>query len=356
MRATIIVENDQTQSLTIEQGGDNSTVVEPGQNVSVEILSTHPVTMSVPADVEEPSTPAAPVIADTTEPVAKDQADIQPTVTSTPSASGDTGAKVVGDGAPDELKAVADAAADVNSAVAAINVAQADATEANQKAAAAQAVVDGLADDAPDHEAQAANDALTQATQAASDAAQTHADAGDALGAPIEALVAANEAVQAKADDPDHPITQDHADAAQAILDGAKAAVGDLLTLDEAQAGAGGADVAPADKDGDISPSGDTGTTEDGAGNVSTGPTATDALLAENSAAGQTTTEPRDATEDEIAAAIQSCMEADAPTTGSGMVVLEHLNAALTAKGLKPINAGTRDAVTLAVNADSSKT
>lgn len=375
MKVLLLVETDETTSVTISQEGHADVTVAPGQNASIEVLSTHSVTISIPEAVaEEPEAPAAPVVADT--PASVDLVAEAPAVPAAPTGGLSTPGievnGVVSEGAPDELKAVAVALADVNSAVGAVAVAQADAIGAAQNAIVAdKAAGDFTApeDMTPEHAETVQADLDQKAADAkasAETAAEDHAAAIDTANEKLEAMHAVVEVVENAAADPANLVTDAHADQAQALLQGAIETVealppldGSMITQDPP---APPADAGPEA----ISPAGDTGTTEDGAGNATTGPTVVDEQLADakptvsdieaaidagkdvSLAPDGTATigdqpEPRDATEAEIGAAIQECLDEDAPTTASGTIVLQHLNAKLTAKGLKPIDAVARD-------------
>lgn len=338
LKITLVVENDQTESVTIDQGGDPVTVA-PGQNATLEVLSTHPVTISVVAPAsEEPETPADPVVSAAPAPAAAPDADpAQPAADAPPAVvepapptlQGDTGAVVVPASAPIEVHEVANSLLATNTAIAEANVAIADAEEAKQELAKAEAAADAAVTDADKQRtAQALLDAQTNASRtaasrdAALDMASHHADTA----------AAAADKVQEMADDPDHPMTQDHADLAGALADNAAAAVdvakgGDPDPAPAAQPDAPAAalteDAPLTAVDGSTPPPSDLGDA-----------TASTPITPEDTAAAADFPPPSNET---VITLLQGLVDNDAAQTEQGEISIPHLNAALVANGFAPI-------------------
>jgi hypothetical protein len=381
MKLTIIVLGDEAQSAIIDQG-DTQTTVAPGQNATVEVTSTHPITLGVSEPHEsEPEIPAAPVVTDAPTVGQADAPTSEATAPAIPEPviqpTGDTGASVVPSDAPAEVQAVADALQQTNTAVAEATNAASDFAEATATAAAAAddltAAQDAAAavpeDAAPADQAaadQAAADAKAALDKAQADAdaaAEAHATAIDTANASAETAQTAADAVAAAAADPDHPATDDHAEIAQQMADSAAQAVADAPALPSTGDATEAAPAAPQADGGGISTAGDTGTTLDGAGNTTTGPTVVDEQLAQQDAPlqpgdpiqGDVTLPPAgdepatvgvaDApeapagvkieTDEDLRNVIAGLLDGDVST--DDVLSLSTLNAALEAKGYAPI-------------------
>lgn len=348
MRITVLVENDQTDSLTIDQGGAPVTVA-PGQNATLEVLSTHPVTISVVSPtIAEPATPAAPVVAEAggiTGPIdpasvpapASQPAAVEP---APPSFEGNTGAVVVPDGAPQEVHDVAKSLLATNQAIAQSNVAVADAEEAKQALAKAQADADAAVSDA---DKQRTSTALLEAQQNANTTATSRDAALEMADHHADTAAEAATKVQDLADDPNHPMTQDHADLANNLAQAASDAVAVAKGEDPAPVSQsdGEKPSATSTEDSQVAPPAPSDaaplTATDGSTPAPTNlgdASGSTPITEEHAAAAANAPAPSDAT---VIAVIDTLMDNDAALTAQGEISIDHLNAALVAKGFSPV-------------------
>lgn len=343
LKITVLVENDQTESLTVDQGGDPVTVA-PGQNATIEVLSTHPVTISVVSpSVAEPEKPADPIVEDS--PTVGISQTVPATLNPDPppiSFQGDTGAKVVPDDAPQSVRDVAARVAAANSAIATANGAAGDHAEAMAKLEDARIAHQ----DAPDEDAAALakSDGMTaglaaQTAAAALDAGLQEAEAHLSIaGDLVEKVKAAAE------DENDLTTTTDHADLAASLVENAKQAISETAQgSGDGERAAATSTEDPEKPSSEIAPAATLGedqplTAVDGSTPAPTelgDATAATPITKKDEKAAASFPEPSNAT---VLTLIQQLADNDAAQTEQGEISIPHLNAALVANGFAPIS------------------